>query len=42
MNRLLEVKPDRDTYQLYAYGDSRGDKELIEFADFGTYVNAEK
>lgn len=41
VNRLLEVEPDRDTYQLYAYGDSRGDKELIEFADFGTYVNTE-
>ena len=42
VNRLLEIEPDRDTYQLYAYGDSRGDKELIEFADHGTYVNTPK
>ena len=31
--RLLEVFPDRQTYQLYAYGDSRGDRELLAFAD---------
>ena len=35
VNRLLEVFPERDSYTLYAYGDSRGDRELIEFADFG-------
>jgi HAD superfamily phosphoserine phosphatase-like hydrolase len=37
INRLLEKEPDRQTYLLYAYGDSRGDKELIEFADKGWY-----
>ncbi len=42
VNRLLEVEPDRETYQLHAYGDSRGDRELIEFADIGTYVKPGK
>jgi HAD superfamily hydrolase (TIGR01490 family) len=37
VNRLIEKEPDRKTYLLYAYGDSRGDKELIEFADKGWY-----
>ena len=39
VNRLLRVKPERDAYVLYAYGDSRGDKEMIEFADKGQYIN---
>ncbi len=38
VNRLLEVEPDRDTYYLYAYGDSRGDREIIDFADQGQYI----
>jgi HAD superfamily hydrolase (TIGR01490 family) len=38
VNRLLAVEPNRSEYTLYAYGDSRGDKEMIEFADFGSYV----
>lgn len=33
--RLLEKEPNRDSYTLLAYGDSRGDQELIEFADQG-------
>ena len=37
VNRLLQVEPHRHTYTLYAYGDRRGDKEMIEFSDFGTY-----
>jgi HAD superfamily hydrolase (TIGR01490 family) len=37
VNRLLEKEPDRDSYTLYAYGDSKGDKNLIEFADKGWY-----
>jgi HAD superfamily hydrolase (TIGR01490 family) len=37
VNRLLEKEPDRDSYTLYAYGDSKGDKNLIEFADMGWY-----
>lgn len=35
VNRLLQVEPDRDSYYLYAYGDSDGDKEMIDFADHG-------
>ena len=37
VNRLLEAFPDRNDYNLVAYGDSRGDKELISFADNGFY-----
>ena len=37
VNRLLSEFPNRDKYQLIAYGDSRGDKELIDFADKGYY-----
>lgn len=37
VNRLLEKEPKRDSYMLYAYGDSQGDKKLIEFADKGWY-----
>lgn len=39
VNRLSQVLPaKREDYYLYAYGDSRGDRELINFADEGTYV----
>lgn len=38
VNRLLEMEPDRSTYILYAYGDSRGDKEMLAFADFPTLI----
>jgi HAD superfamily hydrolase (TIGR01490 family) len=37
VNRLLEIFPNRNDYKLIAYGDSCGDKELIEFADEGFY-----
>jgi len=37
VNRILEIFPNRNDYKLIAYGDSRGDKELIEFADEGFY-----
>ena len=33
VKRLLLVEPDRDNYYLYAYGDSRGDKEMFKFSD---------
>ena len=33
VNRILALYPDRNTYYLIAYGDSRGDKELLAFAD---------
>ncbi|MCL2843990.1 MAG: HAD-IB family hydrolase [Chitinivibrionia bacterium] len=37
VNRFLEKFPQRGDYKLIAYGDSRGDKELLEFADDGFY-----
>lgn len=36
--RLLAVEPNRSEYHLTAYGDSKGDREMIEFADKGIYV----
>ena len=38
VNRLVEIERDRNSYILYAYGDSRGDKEILEYADFGYNV----
>ncbi|MDR0825300.1 MAG: HAD-IB family hydrolase [Prevotella sp.] len=37
VERLMELYPDRDNYQLYAYGDSNGDKQLLEIADYPFY-----
>ena len=37
VNRILALYPDRNTYYLTAYGDSRGDKELLAFADEAHY-----
>lgn len=37
VNRLLSVYPERNKYYLIAYGDSRGDKELLQFADGSHY-----
>ena len=37
VNRLLEMFPNRNDYKIIAYGDSRGDKELIEISDKGYY-----
>ena len=37
VNRLLKIFPDRNDYKLIVYGDSRGDKELIEMANEGYY-----
>ena len=33
VNRILSLYPNRQEYHLTAYGDSRGDKELLAFAD---------
>ena len=33
VNRLISRYPDRDNYELIAFGDSRGDRELLAFAD---------
>ena len=38
VDRLLKVEPDRETSLLHAYGDSRGDRELLAFADHATHV----
>lgn len=35
VNRLLAVYPHRQEYHLVVYGDSKGDRELIAFADEG-------
>ena len=37
VNRLLSEFPNRNEYRLVAYGDSSGDKELIDFSDEGFY-----
>ncbi len=37
MHRLEALLGPRDGYILYAYGDSRGDKELLSAADFPFY-----
>ena len=33
VNRILALYPNRQDYHLTAYGDSRGDKELLDWAD---------
>lgn len=38
VDRLLQVEPHREEYFLTAYGDSRGDKELLAFADEAIHV----
>lgn len=35
--RLLKQYPNKEEYILYAYGDSKGDKELLELADYSYY-----
>jgi phosphoserine phosphatase len=37
VNRILECHPHRKDYHLTAYGDSRGDRELLAFADESHY-----
>lgn len=37
--RLEELLGSRENYVLHAYGDGRGDKELLEMADFAYYRN---
>ena len=38
LRRFLEVEPKRHEYILHAYGNSRGDKELIDFAEIGIII----
>jgi phosphoserine phosphatase len=35
--RLTKLLGPKNQYTLYAYGDSRGDRELLELADFKYY-----
>ncbi len=37
VRRLLECFPNRGQYRLTAYGDSRGDREMLAFADEAHY-----
>ncbi len=37
IRRLQELLGPLDAYEIYAYGDSRGDKELLEAANFPFY-----
>ena len=37
VNRILSLYPNRKDYHLTAFGDSRGDKELLAFADESHY-----
>lgn len=37
VERLLKLYPDRANYYLIAYGDSSGDRRLLEFADESHY-----
>ena len=43
VNRLLQAYPDltinRSHYHITAYGDSKGDKQMLEFADEATLIN---
>lgn len=38
VRRLLTEEPDRDSYTLYAYGDSSGDNEMFALADNKTKI----
>ncbi len=42
VTRFLAAYPDRSSYHLIAYGDSRGDREMLEFADDGVLVRSEE
>jgi len=37
VNRILALYPHRNEYELIAFGDSAGDKELLAFADEAHY-----
>lgn len=37
VNRMLVLYPNRSEYKLIAFGDSRGDKEMLAFADEAYY-----
>lgn len=37
VNRIKELFPERDKYYLTAFGDSRGDIEMLDYSDEGYY-----
>ena len=37
LRRLLALNPERESYTLFAYGDGRGDRELLAAADHAYY-----
>lgn len=37
VNRIKSIIPNRNDYHIVAYGDSNGDKELLEYADESHY-----
>ncbi|MCB0845701.1 MAG: haloacid dehalogenase-like hydrolase, partial [Bacteroidetes bacterium] len=37
VNRLLEILGNQEIEKSYAYGDTSGDKEMLEWADEGGY-----
>ena len=37
LRRLLALHPERESYTLFAYGDGRGDRELLAAADHAYY-----
>ena len=39
VRRILALHPERSAYRLTAYGDSRGDRELLAFADVAHLVS---
>lgn len=41
VTRILQLFPARESYYLMAYGDSRGDRELLSFADESFYKKFE-
>lgn len=38
VNRIMQEYPERGSYHLVAYGDSRGDREMLAFANEGTRI----
>ena len=40
VRRILALHPDRSAYRITAYGDSRGDRELLAFADEAHLVSS--
>lgn len=41
VNRIKALIPDRQNYYIVAYGDSRGDREMLAWADEGHLINEE-